>query len=606
MKRIWLPVCLLAACSEKEPPKPEVVPRPVSVIELRESDPVQSLLLTGSVRSWAEQDVAFEVEGVVRFSAEAGTNLEGRFLTADGEVQVEGDPLAQLDSQAYEIARSTAVATVEVAKENLDTAHVELAKVLPASLKAAEANQVRAQAEHDQIDALYKKGAAPEVDLIRARADRDGRVANVEEALAAMDAKKAEIKSLEARVQQAEESLRQADYDLARCRLVAPFAGEVAEVYVEAGGYARRGQPVVHLVMMQPVLVDLAVSDETAARLSRGDGVRVRVRGLKEMAYARVYDKATSADPETRTFRVSIIVRNERVRAPFGADDPRAKPPHITDTLPMRRLEDSGPYLVEAHGFGMCVVHFHRPPSHAVGHDVEVEATRDQFPLVRGRKPKHPRHRPVSPVPHFEGEPGQLAARIKVGRVQRDGGAELDQPSGDFRHEHGDGAELEDVPTIVIALQGMRSPPRVDPSRCGPELKTDATSGRRRTGVPQSQDARIIIVEREAVHVSSYAHCRTRHGVAQYIRYGPQDHVGLVRFRDQAVRRLPRVPRLRDKDRIGTRVSGRHNVLDPVSQSGNPAESIRGERLDVGGHLFVVELPDRRDLLLKQFDGHVA
>ncbi len=348
MKRIWLPVCLLAACSVKEPPKPEVVPRPVSVIELRESDPVQKLLLTGSVRSWAEQDVAFEVEGVVRFSAEAGTYLEGRFLTADGEVQVEGDPLARLDSQAYEIARSTAVATVEVAKENLDTAHVELAKVLPASLKAAEANQVRAQAEYDQIDALYKKGAAPEVDLIRARADRDGRVANVEEALAAMDAKKAEIKSLEARVQQAEESLRQADYDLARCKLVAPFAGEVSEVYVEAGGYARRGEPVVHLVMMQPVLVDLAVSDETAARLSRGDGVRVRVRGLEEWAYARVYDKATSADAETRTFRVSIIVRNERVRAPFGADDPRAKLPHITDTLPMRRIDEFGPYLVEA------------------------------------------------------------------------------------------------------------------------------------------------------------------------------------------------------------------------------------------------------------------
>ncbi len=348
MKRICLPVCLLAACSVKEPPKPAVVPRPVSIIELRESDPVQQLLLTGSVSSWAQQDVSFEVDGVVRFTAKAGTNLKGRFLTEDGEVQVEGDHLALLDKQAYEIARSSAVAMVEVAKENVDTARVQLAKVLPASLKAAEANQVRAQAEFRQIEGLHKKDAAPEVAVIRARADRDGRAAQVEEALAAMDAKKAEIKSLEARVQQAEESLRKADYDLERCTLFAPFAGEVDEVYVEAGGYVRRGQPVAHLVMMQPILVSLAVSDETASRISRGDRVRVAVRGLEEMAYARVYDKATSADPETRTFRVSILVHNERVRAPFGADDPRAKLPIITDTLPLRRLEDAGVYFVEA------------------------------------------------------------------------------------------------------------------------------------------------------------------------------------------------------------------------------------------------------------------
>ena len=69
---------------------------------------------------------------------------------------------------------------------------------------------------------------------------------------------------------------------------------------------------------------------------------------MDEMVYGRVYDTATSADPETRTFRVSVIVRNEHVRAPFGADDPRTKLPRITDTLPIRRLEDSGPYLVEA------------------------------------------------------------------------------------------------------------------------------------------------------------------------------------------------------------------------------------------------------------------
>ncbi|MHC4342887.1 MAG: HlyD family secretion protein [Planctomycetota bacterium] len=334
-------VASLWACEAKKPPETKVIPRPVTVIELRETDPTGSLLLTGSVISWKEQDVSFEVDGAVRFVVEQGTNLEGRWVE-DRKVQIEGDKLALLDPRPYEIARANAAASVEVAKENLDTAVVQLEKVLPASLRAAEANKVRAHAEFKQFEELYAKDAASEAEFIRARADRDGRDANVAEAEANIDAQKAQIKSLEAQIRQAQENLRQADFDLERCTLYAPFAGEVSEVYIEAGGYARRGQRVAHLVMMQPIKVDLAVSDATAARLTRGDAVSLKVPGVQEMVYGQVYEKATTADPETRTFRVSILTRNERIRAPFGTDDPRAKLPRIIDTIPMMKLGHEG------------------------------------------------------------------------------------------------------------------------------------------------------------------------------------------------------------------------------------------------------------------------
>ena len=108
-----LATVLLAACAPKEPPEPRVAPRPVTVFLLDEADPVKPLLLTGSVRSWKEQDVAFEVEGVVRFVVEPGTNLEGRWVE-DDQVRVEGGILARMDTQSYEIALATAAAAVEV------------------------------------------------------------------------------------------------------------------------------------------------------------------------------------------------------------------------------------------------------------------------------------------------------------------------------------------------------------------------------------------------------------------------------------------------------------------------------------------------------------
>lgn len=341
-----LATIVLAACAPKEPPAPREAPRPVTVLQLKETDPVQPLLITGSVKSWKEQDVAFEVEGVVRFVVEQGTNLEGRWVEGD-QVRIEGDVLARMDTQEYEIAKATAAAAVEVAQERLDTARVQLAKVLPAQLKAAEAKLIRAEEEYKREVQLFEKQAVSKVDVIRKRADRDAHEAHVEEAKAQMDAQKAEIKSLEAQVQRAREGLRQAEYDLGRCTLYAPFSGEVSDVHIEAGGYAKRGETVAHLVMMTPIKVDLAVSAAAAAKLRRGDAVRLYAGGDRGPVRGAVYEKATIADPETRTFRISIMTQNRQIRTPFGPEDPRASLPRVEMGMPLTRHGEAGVWAVE-------------------------------------------------------------------------------------------------------------------------------------------------------------------------------------------------------------------------------------------------------------------
>ena len=338
---------LHAGCDGKAPAPAAPAPRPVKVITLETINPVEPLLLTGSVESWKEQALSFEVSGRVEFVVETATYLEGRWEEG-GEIRAKGQVVARLDSLTYEIAHEQAEAAVDVAKEKLATAKVELNDVLPADVRRAEAQLARAEAEFVRTKQAAESGAVPELELIRSTADRDSRQAELDQAKAAIARKQAEIKALEADLRTAEENRRQAEFDLSRCELWAPFSGEVSEVFVEAGGYARRGQPVARLVMMSPIKVDIAVSQATAAEISRGDVVRLYVPGVEEPRHGAIYEKATVADPDTRTFRVSVITRNILIETPFGKDDPRSKLPRIAHMIPLLPVVDGETYAVEA------------------------------------------------------------------------------------------------------------------------------------------------------------------------------------------------------------------------------------------------------------------
>ena len=340
---------LLASCGKEAPPPEPVAPRPVAVVELQKIDPVRPLLLTGSVESWKQEDVSFEVAGRLDYIVEPGTFLQGRWVE-DGEVRVVGDVLARIDTREYDIARSVAQAGVEVAQEQTATATVQLEKVLPANRDAAKANRDRAEAEYQRYQQAAKSRAVSEIDVIKAKADFDGREANLAQAVAAIETKQAEIKSFQANERHAKQTLGKAEYDIERCVLHAPFSGEVSQVYIEAGGYAQRGQPVAHLVMMSPIKVDLAVSRATLAKLRRGDAVQLYAPGEKEPMVGAVYDKGTVADPKTRTFRVSVITRNSRAHKAFGAEDPRASMPRVSDSMALSQATAPGAegrYFVE-------------------------------------------------------------------------------------------------------------------------------------------------------------------------------------------------------------------------------------------------------------------
>ena len=284
-------ISMLTGCGKKETvTKPN--PRPVTVLELREINPVKSLQLTGSVESWKDEDISFEIDGQVEWIVEMGTNLEGHW-EENNVIQVQGDTLARIDTRIYEI-----------------------------KLKRAKAEMERAQAEYVRKKQAWETKAIAEVDYIRSIADRDANEAEFEHA----------------------------DYKLDRCKLYAPFSGEVSEVYVEAGGYVHTGDPVAHLVMMDPIKIDISVSSEKAERLKIRDTVNLFIPGDEKPIYGIVYEKATVADPETRTFRVSILTRNMRTIGRLSLDSPFLKYPLIRDYTYLFQTfegESDSPFVVE-------------------------------------------------------------------------------------------------------------------------------------------------------------------------------------------------------------------------------------------------------------------
>lgn len=346
---VLIGVVLTATACKKEEAAPEAPrPRPVTVIELAEVDPTTDLQIMGSVESWKEQDVSFEVGGRVEFVVEGSTNLPGIDLAGRSGAE---NVLGRVDPQEYVIARDSAMAAVDVAAQKVRLAEIQRDQVIPADIRASEANRELAQAEFERYQQASSTNAVSKLDAIRKEAERDKAVAELDQASADLEAKKAEIDSLNAQLQEAKQALAQAQYDLDRCVVPAPFMGEISQVYVEAGGTVRPNDPVAHLVMMDPIKVDIALSAEMAAKVRASDRVRIFPPGFDEPVVAWVYEKGTIADPATRTFRVSMMARNGKRKRGLAPGDPLLALPAVAQfmSLTARNADDlpTGPWGVE-------------------------------------------------------------------------------------------------------------------------------------------------------------------------------------------------------------------------------------------------------------------
>ncbi|MGD8354996.1 MAG: HlyD family efflux transporter periplasmic adaptor subunit [Methyloceanibacter sp.] len=314
---IWFAVAVacsvIAGCDDRSEEVTARPARPVSYVSLETSNPSRTTLVAGSVGSWKKELVGFQVDGRVNYVREPGENIDGRILTKEGEVLEGGTLLASLESERYRIRVGEAEARVRSSEAKAQSVRTEVQETIPNELKEMQAEVDRSSKEFERQDRLLKTGTGTQKKADEARAAFRAASARLAQVQSRLGEAEAELASAEAQVIEAQQSLREAKRDLIDTELYSPFKGQISKVHVIPGGYVKRGQPVMTVQMMDPIKVQVAVSAETDRGINYNDILKIYTDDASEPIDGWVHHKDAVADASTRTFMVTLLVRNRQV-----------------------------------------------------------------------------------------------------------------------------------------------------------------------------------------------------------------------------------------------------------------------------------------------------
>ena len=309
--RFWVPIGVIAACSlvaailiaVKAPIEsfetPDIAPR-VRVLDVSQETVSLTVETHGTVTPRTESDLIPEVSGpVISVSPQ---------LVSGGFFQ-EGDVLLEIDPRDYQTA-------------------LDRAKAVRVRTRSEHA---RAKKELGRQEKLRASGAASQ-----ARFDDATNAAQI--AAAAL--------------QEARAMLEQAERDLERTRVLAPFTGRVREENIGVGQFVNRGNPVAKLYATDFVEIRLPVPDQQLAFLdlqlggigpSEQTGPKVKLHasfaGGEYTWEGRVHRTEGEIDPRTRT--VNVVARVESPYDPSGGRPPLAVGLFVRAVIEGRELADA-------------------------------------------------------------------------------------------------------------------------------------------------------------------------------------------------------------------------------------------------------------------------
>ncbi|HEX4457572.1 MAG TPA: efflux RND transporter periplasmic adaptor subunit [Polyangia bacterium] len=122
----------------------------------------------------------------------------------------------------------------------------------------------------------------------------------------------------QAKVESMRASLTSRTLEVNDCVLRAPFAGEVAERFVDPGAYVRPGEPVVTVVDRNVVRVVADAPEDDFDVVGVDTPVAITVDATKAKLTAKVSRRSPAADEMTRTVHFEIDLGNEKRALPVG------------------------------------------------------------------------------------------------------------------------------------------------------------------------------------------------------------------------------------------------------------------------------------------------
>ncbi len=288
---VFMAAACLGACKEGPPGAESLVQsRPVKVLSLAERDFRHESNMTGAVSLYREERIGFEVDGRILAVLDVGREVTGPALDEAGALVRPGDVISVVDDTRYRLEVESLQARLDSENQNLGSINAEVERALKTLQRQ---------------ERILEQGA--------------GNQQAVDDATSAYRSLAARQRQQDARIKETIQRLKQAREDLQDTVLRAPFSGRITGIHVTQGAVIEAGTPVVTLTLMDPIQVQVAVSADHDRRIQTGDRAFLYPKnpldldGERREVPALVFDKGSVADPDTHTFRIDLIARNQRL-----------------------------------------------------------------------------------------------------------------------------------------------------------------------------------------------------------------------------------------------------------------------------------------------------
>lgn len=202
-----------------------------------------------------------------------------RVLVRNNQMVEAGQVLFEIDPHPYEIAVTKARAELENMRGQVGASSAGIESAL-ASLRAAQAGELKARQDRDRLERLYREDPGT-ISLRRleiSRADLTQAVAQVAAAAAEVDrARETEGGSGEdnARLRSASSALEKAELDLAKTRVRAASSGLITDLRIEAGQFAGTGSPLLTLIALSDLWISAEMTENNLGHLQAGTPVAI-------------------------------------------------------------------------------------------------------------------------------------------------------------------------------------------------------------------------------------------------------------------------------------------------------------------------------------------
>lgn len=303
---------LVTGCEESGVTSPP--DRPVKVMQVPDPKSIQTRTFPGRVEPVRESALSFRVPGQVQ-----------EIAVKKGERVDKGQVLARLDPRDYEIALRNVRGRLNQARAELKAmktgARQEDVDSLQARLEAARTALDEASLQHQRILRLYSMEAVARADLDKARtgleqARSSVRSLEMELAKARSGARQEDIQAMQARISSLEAGLDEAGAALEDTVLKAPYAGYVADIFVDSHVNVPAGQSLMLLQDVSSLEVSFSMPEQLMAVRKNIREIEVRLDNYPDLSFpARLKEVTTTASPATGSYVMTVVMdRPEQVQ----------------------------------------------------------------------------------------------------------------------------------------------------------------------------------------------------------------------------------------------------------------------------------------------------